>query len=86
MGARSVTDQILALVFPLTAFVACGFEHSVANLYVLSIGVGLAAGTPAPLSVMEAVNNLALVTLGNVLGGTVFVALAYGSVYMRRSE
>ena len=85
-GARSVTDQILALVFPITAFVACGFEHSVANLYVLSIGVGLAAGTPAPLSVTEAVNNLALVTLGNVLGGTVFVALAYGSVYLRRSE
>ena len=86
MGARSVTDQILATVFPITASVACGFEHSVANMYFLPIGVGLAAGTPAPLSGIDAVNNLALVTLGDVLGGTVFVALASWSVYLRRSD
>ena len=86
MGARSVTDKILAIIFPITAFVACGFEHSVANMYFLPIGVALAAGTPAPLSVTEAVNNLALVTLGNVLGGTVLVALVYWSVYLRSSD
>ena len=86
MGAWSMTDQILVLVFPITAFVACGFEHSVAHLYVLSIGVALVAGTSAPLSVTEAVNNFVLVTLGNVLGGTVLVALVYWSVYLRHSE
>jgi formate/nitrite transporter len=86
MGARSVTDKILATVFPITAFVACGFEHSVANMYFLPIGVALAAGTSAPLSVADAVSNLALVTLGNVLGGTVLVALVYWSVYLRNSE
>lgn len=86
MGARSVTDKILATVFPITAFVACGFEHSVANMYFLPIGVALATGTSAPLSVAGAVSNLALVTLGNVLGGTILVALVYWSVYLRNSE
>ena len=83
MGARSVTDKILAIVFPITAFVACGFEHSVANMYFLPIGVALAAGTSASLSVADAVGNLALVTFGNVIGGTVLVALVYWSVYLR---
>ena len=83
MGARSVTDKILAIVFPITAFVACGFEHSVANMYFLPIGVALAAGTSAPLSVADAVGNLALVTFGNVIGGTILVALVYWSVYLR---
>jgi formate/nitrite transporter len=86
MGARTVTDKILATVFPITAFVACGFEHSVANMYFLPIGVALAAGTSAPLSVTGALSNLALVTLGNVLGGTVLVALVYWSVYLRSSD
>jgi formate transporter len=86
MGARSVADKILATVFPITAFVACGFEHSVANMYFLPIGVALAVGTSAPLSVTDAFSNLALVTVGNVLGGTILVALVYWSVYLRRSS
>jgi formate/nitrite transporter len=86
MGARTVTDKILAIVFPITAFVACGFEHSVANMYFLPIGIALAAGTSAPLSVAGAFSNLALVTLGNVLGGTILVALVYWSVYLRSSD
>ena len=86
MGARSVTDKILAIIFPITAFVACGFEHSVANMYFLPIGIALAAGSAAPLSVSGAFSNLMLVTLGNVLGGTVLVALVYWSVYLRSSD
>ena len=86
MGARSVADKILAILFPISAFVACGFEHSVANMYFLPIGVALAAGTSATLSVTDAVSNLALVTLGNVLGGTILVALVYWSVYLRNSD
>ena len=66
MGARSVTDKILATVFPITAFVA--------------------AGISAPLSATDALSNLALVTLGNVLGGTVLVALVYRSMYLRSSD
>jgi len=85
MGARGVTDKIVAIVFPITAFVACGFEHSIANMYFLPIGVALAAGTSAPLSITGALSNLALVTIGNVLGGTVLVAMVYWSVYLRNS-
>ena len=85
MGARSVTDKILAILFPISAFVACGFEHSVANMYFLPIGVALAAGTSMPLSAVDAFSNLALVTIGNIFGGTVLVALVYWTVYLRRS-
>ncbi len=86
MGARSVTDKIFAILFPITGFVACGFEHSVANMYFLPIGVALAAGTSAPLSAVDAISNLALVTIGNIFGGTVLVALVYWTVYLRSSE
>ena len=85
MGARSVTDKILAILFPISAFVACGFEHSVANMYFLPIGVALAAGTSMPLLAVEAFSNLVLVTIGNIFGGTVLVALVYWTVYLRRS-
>ena len=86
MGARSVTDKVLAILFPITGFVACGFEHSVANMYFLPIGVVLAAGTSAPLSAVDAISNLALVTIGNIFGGTVLVALVYWTVYLRHSN
>ena len=83
MGARSVADKILAILFPITAFVACGFEHSVANMYFLPIGIALAAGSSAPISLSGAIGNLALVTIGNIFGGTVLVALVYWFVYLR---
>jgi formate/nitrite transporter len=83
MGARSVADKILAILFPISAFVACGFEHSVANMYFLPIGIVLAAGSPAPISVAGSVGNLVWVTIGNILGGTVLVALVYWFVYLR---
>jgi formate transporter len=86
MGARSVTDKIFAIVFPITGFVACGFEHSVANMYFLPMGVALAAGTSASLSAVDAIGNLALVTIGNIFGGTVLVALVYWTVYLRHSN
>lgn len=86
MGARSVADKILAIVFPISAFVACGFEHSVANMFFLPLGIALTAGSAAPLSLAGAVSNLALVTLGNMIGGTVLVALVYWFIYLRSSS
>jgi formate transporter len=83
MAARSVADKILAILFPISAFVACGFEHSVANMYFLPIGIALAAGSATPLSIMAALSQLALVTIGNILGGTLLVALVYWTVYLR---
>ena len=86
MGARSVADKILAIVFPISAFVACGFEHSVANMFFLPLGMVLTAGSAAPQSLAGAVSNLALVTLGNMIGGTVLVALVYWFIYLRSSS
>lgn len=83
MGARTVADKILAILFPISAFVACGFEHSVANMFFLPLGFALAAGGPASFSIADALSNLALVTLGNIIGGTVLVALVYWFIYLR---
>jgi formate/nitrite transporter len=83
MGARGVADKILAIVFPISAFVACGFEHSVANMYFLPVGVALTSSGAAPIAVADAAANLALVTAGNILGGTVLVAMVYWFVYLR---
>jgi formate/nitrite transporter FocA (FNT family) len=83
MGGRGVADKILAIVFPISAFVACGFEHSVANMYFLPIGMALTGAAAAPIGLVETVVNLAMVTLGNILGGSVLVALVYWFVYQR---
>lgn len=78
-AARSVIDKVAAIVFPITAFVAIGFEHSIANLYL--IPAGWAAGVP--VDVVGMVGNLVPVTLGNIVGGGFFVAAVYWLVYLR---
>ena len=86
MAARAVADKILAIVFPIAAFVACGFEHSVANMFFLPIGMALTAYSGMPIGISDALQNLLFVTLGNILGGTVLVALVYWFVYLRESR
>ena len=86
MAARSVTDKILAIVFPISAFVACGFEHSVANMYFLPVGIALASSADAPIAWAGAFGNMAYVTLGNILGGTVLVAMVYWFIYLRGEQ
>ena len=83
LSARSVADKILGIIFPITAFVACGFEHSVANMYFLPMGFFLTLGTDHPLDVVGMLSNLLWVTVGNILGGTLLVALVYWFVYLR---
>lgn len=88
MAARSVTDKAIAIVFPITAFVALGFEHSVANMYLIPIGM-LAASAVPEIGVATTLNfggflhNLLAVTVGNIFGGSVLVALVYYFVYIR---
>ncbi len=87
-SAHSVTARILAIIFPITAFVALGFEHSIANMYFIPMGM-LAAADPAyglaatDIRLSGFVANLVPVTLGNIVGGGVFVALTYYLVYLR---
>lgn len=77
-AAHSVSGKILAIIFPITAFVALGFEHSVANMYLIPIG--MLAG--ADVSVASMIANLVPVTAGNIIGGGVLVALVYWLVYL----
>ncbi len=95
-SARSTTDKVLGVLFPITAFVAAGFEHSVANMYFIPMGLllrghdkvvataGLSPERLAPLS-WEGflLGNLVPVTLGNIVGGAVMVGLVYWFVYLR---
>jgi formate/nitrite transporter len=79
-AAHDVPGKILAIVFPISAFVALGFEHSVANMYLIPIA--MLAGADG-VTVAGFVTNLVPVTLGNVVGGGVFVALVYWLIYLR---
>ena len=79
MAGRSVVDKAVAVVFPVTAFVAAGFEHSVANFYFFALALLLGA----PLSAGDVLGNLLPVIAGNIVGGSVLVALVYWLVYLR---
>jgi len=80
LGGRSVTDKILAILFPITAFVAMGFEHSIANWFFLPYGWWLGGEAAVPLA--GALRNLVVVTLGNIAGGTLLVAGVYWLAYL----
>lgn len=96
-SARSTTDRIFAIIPPITAFVAAGFEHSIANMYFIPIGLlikdfapasfwELIHKTPADFPALTwpnfFLNNLLPVTLGNIIGGTVLVGAIYWFVYL----
>ncbi|SFP20457.1 formate/nitrite transporter family protein [Pseudomonas borbori] len=81
MGGHSVSDKILAILFPISAFVAVGFEHSIANWFFLPYG--LALDGQAAISLAGVGHNLLAVTLGNIVGGTLLVAGVYWLAYLR---
>ena len=82
MAGRSVFDKVIALVFPISAFIAAGFEHSVANFYFFSMALLLEHGSTAAL-LGGMGRNLVAVVLGNVVGGGVMVGLVYYLIYVR---
>ena len=94
-AGRSLTDKVLAIMFPISAFVAAGFEHSIANLYFIPMGLLLSnqeavvevAQLPsdrlAGLDAAGLLTNITAATLGNVVGGGVLVGLVYWFVYLR---
>ena len=97
-SARSTIDRIIAIIFPITAFVAAGFEHSIANMYfvpyalfVKSFDPGFIADVGAKVPQLDTltwgsflVNNLLPVTIGNIIGGSLLVAVIYWAVFLRR--
>jgi len=93
-SARSTLDKIAAVIFPITAFVAAGFEHSIANMYFIPYALLIQALDPPFVAAtgldMAGLgwgsflwNNLLPVTIGNVIGGTILVAAVYWAVYLR---
>ncbi|MEW6707618.1 MAG: formate/nitrite transporter family protein [Pseudomonadota bacterium] len=82
MAGRSVVDKVVAVVFPITAFVAAGFEHSIANMYFMPLAMLLGA----PLGAADMARNLLPVIAGNLVGGSVLVALVYYLIYVRPSS
>ena len=94
-GAHTTTDKILAIIPPIAAFVAAGFEHSVANMYFLSIALLVKSdeGFVSSLDPQQdlsgltvqafLLDNLLPVTIGNILGGAVMVGAVYWLVYLR---
>jgi formate transporter len=90
MAGHTVVDKIFAIVLPISAFVAAGFEHSVANMYFIPMGLLLADSAVVPAGVNLAsldlggfLSNLLPVTLGNIVGGSVMVAAVYYVIYRR---
>lgn len=88
MSSKSTAGKILAVYMPIFAFVACGFEHCVANMYYFSAALFAAAkyGIEGFNVGSAIVNNLIPVTLGNIAGGVVFVAIPYWLVYFRKNK
>lgn len=92
LAGRTVTDKAVAIVLPISAFVAAGFEHSIANMYLyplallIQAGGGiLAPGTPV-LSPEAAAASFVPVIAGNLVGGSVLVALVYHVIYRRAAS
>ncbi|MCW5657712.1 MAG: formate/nitrite transporter family protein [Burkholderiaceae bacterium] len=82
LAGRSVTDKAVAIVFPITAFVAAGFEHSIANMYLMPLAMLLGA----PIGPLDMLLNLVPVIAGNLIGGSVLVALVYHVIYLRPGQ
>lgn len=100
-SAQTATGKILAIIFPISAFVASGFEHSIANMYFIPIGILVKNyANPSFWSAINSsadnfqsvtwgnfiFNNLIPVTLGNIIGGAVLVGLVYWFVFLRDAK
>ncbi|AJC11540.1 formate transporter [Berryella intestinalis] len=88
-GARTTVDKVIGILLPISAFVAAGFEHCVANMAFLPMGLLLntvaGVGTPGAVTLGGVALNLAIVTLGNVVGGGL-VGIAYWFTYGKREQ
>jgi len=96
-AANSLVDKAVAIIFPVSAFIAAGFEHSIANMYLIPAGLLIKSLNPTLFSqvavdpsAFSLVNfltqNLIPVTLGNMIGGSLFVGIAYFLIFSSSSS
>ena len=92
-AGKTVVDKVVGILLPISAFVACGFEHCVANMYFLPMGAlmvasgyGADVAGASSLDIAGILYNLSAATLGNIVGGALIVALGYWFVYHRTGE
>lgn len=78
-AARNISGKVLVIIIPISAFVALGFEHSIANMYFIPVAMFL----DSSITIGHLVGNLVPVTVGNIIGGCVLVGLVYWIVYRR---
>jgi len=96
-GARSTADKVLVTIFPITAFVAAGFEHSIANLYFLPYALAIKTGANpefwiaidqiaenySGITAVSSIHNVIVATIGNLVGGSLMVGAVYWFVFLR---
>lgn len=86
LAGRSVIDKAVAIVFPISAFVAAGFEHSIANMFFIPLAMllqtfGTTGTASTTISCAGFLGNLIPVIMGNIVGGSVLVGLVYHVIY-----
>lgn len=79
-AAQDITSKIFACWFPIMLFVLCGFEHSVANMFFMPMGMILGAN----VTFIQLIVNLVPVTLGNIVGGAIIIPFMYHSCYLKK--
>ncbi|MBB3172183.1 formate/nitrite transporter family protein [Parvibacter caecicola] len=88
-SSKTTADKVLGILLPISAFVACGFEHCVANMFFLPMGLLLNAvggfGVAGAMTLGGVAYNLVLATLGNIAGG-LLVGMAYWFIYRKKQE
>jgi len=94
VAAKDIVGKVWAIFFPIMAFVTSGFEHSIANMYFIPAGMftktlqagSAAASAMTSLTIGNALTNIIVVTLGNIVGGAFFVGAVYWWLYVKGSS
>lgn len=90
MGGKTITDKVFAIIFPITLFVAAGFEHSIANLFIIPLGLlaqhfdDTHTAITHNLSILGMFRNIVPVLLGNIVGGSIMIGLMYHFIFLKK--
>jgi len=86
LAAHDISGKILGIFFPIMMFIASGFEHCIANMYLIPIGMLLNTNPSVNIPISGLMKNLTVATIGNIIGGAFFVASLYYYTYYQHRE